>query len=242
MNCRQCENRMQQLLDERVNPQLDLTVQRHVRHCQPCRSALAICVCFERVTPIPPHPVRPADRTPAAFRWAPWLLASAALIAVCLLPAWQATDPSPAFSGLPVANALAGTGLSPETPAVAGVAESAILPRLPISFPAMTIPDTEPGFFGPFDLTRLMPERSVKTIRGIPATIESIEPYYRYSGELPVIGSWTHGIHYTLGLIRHHWPGVSPASQYTPAEYTPADLGLDLNLDLRGTFDPGCTC
>ncbi len=239
MNCTQFENRIQLLLDERVDPRLDLTLQRHARSCQCCRLALSIYSCLD-------SPAAPDDQCPAlsagqhatswpqtavadhdttgwrslrSYRAVQLLLATAALVAICLLPGWQSdTGHSLARSksqAQPFAHAEAAfpgsTGNSvADSESAASQLDPGLSNWLPVSFPAMSMSDVNLYSMAQIDLIYLVPEKHIQTVRGIPATIESIEPYYRYSAEIPVISQWSGGIHYTLGLIRDHLPIVSP--------------------------------
>ena len=55
---------------------------------------------------------------------------------------------------------------------------------------------------GDIDLTALLPRESTRVVQSIPATIETIEPIYRYSIDFPMMNRWSSGINYTIGLIQ----------------------------------------
>ncbi len=243
MNCRQFEKRIQQLLDDRVDPQMDLTLQRHAQICGGCRLALSIYACFEQ-TPLRTQrtqyqalhanpgvsqsgfhgaestvmtSVGPVASGPLAsptvdsgrsrrFQGLRRLLATAALVALCLLSAWRTTpdsrpSPSALVASLP-------QPMAPENAVVVSDLGAGLANWLPRSW-SMSMSDVNFYSMAQNDLIYLVPERHLQTVRGLPATIESIEPIYRYSAEFPVISQWSNGIHYTLGLIRNHLPVVS---------------------------------
>ncbi len=241
MNCSQCESRIQYLLDSRVDPRDDGAIQDHVRCCQECRTALSIFAAFLAVTPAmdvflpapsPAFASSPNSQTRKSFKKRAYrfsdvvqvLVATAALVAIGLIPWWN-----PPVRMQPVA-------LNSSTPAntttVATTAKSASEIRriswLPTSLPRVPAIAVRIGDWREFDLVSLMPDESVQTVRGIPATIESIEPWYRYSVELPVFNKWSGGINYTIGVIRNHLPGIAPLHDDSPGGF-----GMDSLLHLR---------
>ena len=71
MNCEQFEDRAQQLLDNRDNLRLDLTLQQHARQCAACRHALTIYDCFHAMAgeTAAVQPVQLAANSPSSSAW-----------------------------------------------------------------------------------------------------------------------------------------------------------------------------
>lgn len=77
---------------------------------------------------------------------------------------------------------------------------------------------------GRIDLTSLVPEKPVKAVQSIPATIQ---PIYDYSVDFPVVNQWSIGINYTIGLIQN---SLSNSSSSQPA--TDGDLGSKKTVNM----------
>jgi hypothetical protein len=232
VNCSQFENRIQLLLDDRLDPRKDELLCLHARECRECRMALVVYACLDSAPVVSPSPVRlepvaVADRSgkhrwPArAFQsnrrghWIRIVAATAALVTVCLLPVLPSAHNDVATSPVEMAARM---GIDPVIqPPVAAENSFTIPPglagELPTLLPpplsAVSLANVDFSEWSELDLITLLPEEQVQTVRGIPVTLQTIEPYYRYSVECPVINQWTGGIHFTLNLIRQHLPGNS---------------------------------
>ena len=251
MNCEQFDNRVQQLLDERASLSLDLQIRKHAVDCAPCRNALEIYECM--ASPIQAGSNTPSqvlasryagpssgqfeNATASRHAWkqrqriqfrerAALAVAALLFVSLTLVVRPPATHP---VAG--VDNSAHLVTLSPPVDASGSRnANDSALDFSGLIQSSWTTGLTDASYvdlssLGRIDIVSLMPKKQVQAVQSIPATIESMEPLYRYSSDLPVINQWSSGINYTLGLIQSSIPqGASPYSQQTPANDSD-DLG-----------------
>ncbi len=233
MNCEQFERRAQQLLDDRANLRLDLPLQQHARDCSACDRALAIFDCFcampalDAATPnvelVSAHSAQTKKiwrhRQPNRVRNRVMVAAAALLMISLTLVTRTVTAPATAWFVQPPHVSLASM-----TEAVDFSGLWAFQEQLP------EVPAVDITAISRIDLLTLMPHKPAQVVRNLPATIETIEPIYRYSTEFPMLNQWSSGINYTLGLIQSTLPGPSDAAG---AQRPIPELGKALHVDRR---------
>ena len=175
---------------------------------------MSIYACFDHAPADDSVTIAPAvmtqPRSARGFHGIQLLLATAALVTICLLPIWQpARVTNISQLAGPPAERMGSSDATASPEIIAAELGAGLSHWLPASLPSMTVADMSAYSLPPINLIDWVPEEPMQTVRGIPATIESIQPYYRYSTELPVISQWSNGIHYTLSLIRKNLPIVS---------------------------------
>ncbi|MGI9518028.1 MAG: hypothetical protein ACR2NP_13325 [Pirellulaceae bacterium] len=231
MNCEQFENRAQQLLDSRATLHLDLSLQQHARECSDCRHALAIYDCFTSLSSdgqsqtgsislaADKSTIRPWQRRQSRTVRNRFMVAAAALLMVSLtLITRTVTAPSTAhFASMPDLN-LASVSSSVDFSGLWAIQEQ--LPQ---------VPAVDITAISRIDLMTLMPHKPALVVRNLPATIETIEPIYRYSTEFPMLNQWSTGINYTLGLIQSTLSG----NEETGAEQPANEFGHSGAMDRR---------
>lgn len=254
MKCQQCEDRIQLLLDDRVDPRNDEKVRQHVETCSTCRLMLGFYACLDQ-----PAAVKDCERASvhaprsvvfefASERHQPSPLGTGRQsqfprqlvlsIAVVMLVLVGATI----FALVPSnrTGIIAAIPSSPDSAArpveltdaiirqTAGNSSYLLSDWIPTRFPNMS--DIQFNSWSNVDIVALVPREPVDTVRGFPAAIESVAPYCRYSSEIPVVGQWAYGISYTLNLLRTRFSISSPA-----APLPDNDFGAFHNLEWSTT-------
>lgn len=272
MNCHQCDNRIQQSLDQRNNPRLDPEIRDHVSQCASCRRALELYLMIDGS--LSASALAQGDKRPSpSFNQRSVNQRSVNRITAPESGGWRRGQhgvPALSTRWLPVTVAallLLGCFMVLNGPAWRERAPSARLPRADVSFvdsgwqsePAQH--GGEPGWLegqnGPrayrlsellqrdlstayvntitdsltFDPLELVPAEPVRTVQSFPRTLASIAPWYRYSGELPLLGRWVNGVHCTLGILELSIPTASSA----PKVVLPPDLGGLPDFDRSAT-------
>ena len=118
MQCSQFHDRMNELLDQRLDPSDDASLQRHAKSCDRCERDLgayllleqalafdAQATCVEKTeqaeVDVPDHDLaaRTALRSPSASPqrsgWATWFSIAAAILLLVFVPKWRANRPAP---------------------------------------------------------------------------------------------------------------------------------------------------
>ncbi len=238
MKCQQCEDRIQQLLDDRIDPRRDALVRQHVDRCSTCRLMLGFYACLDQTggyfqsknsdreidnSPRPalskviasrpgPAPVRTEPESP----WNRQLVLSVAIVMLVLVGA-TIFAPMRTARTTPVAMGQTGSAFADLPTEIhetvvrqtnANNNNDRFSDWIPTRFPNMS--DVQFNSWGDVDLVSLVPKKPADTVRGFPVALESVAPIYRYSSELPVVSQWANGISYTLNLLRAKFPIVSP--------------------------------
>ncbi len=254
MNCEQFENRIQQQLDKRADLALDAPLQRHARSCRHCAYSLSLYQClvdgareptaYRPASQSAESAILPLSRPPHRRRrqlLTHFMGFAAAAILLTLLVPWapqtnQTTQPLAIHSGADepfseLGHELLANGQHP----VMQRLQSLDVPKwfnenvsANVSYAVAQIDLTG---LGQVDLVSLMPREPVHAVQMLPAAIQSIEPYYRYSHELPVINYWSSSINYTIGLIRQKLPSPHESQPMQPEMQ--GDLGYRPDFDLR---------
>ena len=257
MNCRQFEKRVQLLLDERSSLSLDLPIQKHAQECDSCHFALGIYEGMSGAKPSLPgssmlNASADSDSVPLvsltnSIRGQTWsrrqqqhrylrlIWASAALLVVSLILVTQ-PERAPSAASQPAEVNLR-TPLAIDVPQPGGpsgtsgltTARLSELAFLPVSWTdnlsASAYVDL--ASLGRIDLVSWIPAEPVRAVRSLPATIESMEPIYRYSADLPVVNQWSRGIHYTIGLIQSSLPSPGTAQPRADKDMGKTQAGVE---------------
>lgn len=222
MNCEQFENRVQHLLDERASLKLDLQLQQHARECVECCHTLGVYECFATLPGSGDdlQKVGLAESSIAKPGTGAWkssqrqyvqrrfILAAAAMLFISFILVARPGDAPPvAFVNVNEIPAEETTNVHPAS-------SGSSLFDLGNFWDSSRLWDSTTAYvdfssIGRIDLTTWIPEQPARVVQSIPATIESIEPFYRYSTDLPVLKQWSSGINYTIGLIQFSLPQPS---------------------------------
>jgi hypothetical protein len=231
------------LLDERASLTLDWQIRNHARQCLCCRRSLTV---YEGIAqwPVRDNPAhQPASLL--ATREQSWkrrqrrvlrnrlAMASAALMFVSLiLVARQPVD-----SPMVMLSELQRQPANERS--VAGVADPALSTAIdiagwwsgPWTGSLVAASGSDWVSISDIDMISWIPQEPVRAVQSLPATIETIQPIYRYSSDLPLLKPWSSGINYTLGLIQASWRQSSAAQ-------VPADN----DLGSHRVIQPGDLC
>ena len=237
MKCQQCEDRIQQLLDERVDPRNDVHIRQHVESCSTCRLMLGLYACLdqpaavkdcERASVHAPRrpvlfefdggrhqqsPIRTGLKSPRTRQ----LVLSIALVMLAMVGAAIFSPIQPNRTGITARHSSTPTTVLPSRDISDAVVRQTASSSnylfsnwIPTRFPNMS--DVQFNSWSNVDLVSLVPKEPVDTVRGFPAAFESVAPYCRYSSEIPVVGQWANGISYTLNLLRARFMIGSPVA------------------------------
>lgn len=240
MNCLQFDNRIQNLLDLRADPRKDQWLAGHAEQCDECRRRLQFYAAFQEyadrqlaplatLSPSRSEKVRSAPgrtmRYSAEKAGQAWKLVSVLAAMLLILAGLTVLTPAPG-SRVSVASdpgmprhemARQNRVLSTETfrqSAFDGLLVARLIPsRMPewsdFSLDAISLEN--------IDLVALIPEKPASTVRGLPATFQTIAPIYEYSSGLPVVNTLTGSVNYTFNLLKTNW-NVQPAPEKPRSE------------------------
>ena len=236
MNCQQFDDRIQQQLDNRSKVKLDASLQQHARDCPLCAHSLVLYDSLSSAFPIersddPRH--LPTDRPERKWSridvvWKTIGTVLAASIVLIILPSLSHTQPrhTTAFDRptAETASTDAETGTKQLDPL--WLDDLSVTHWLPPGVPV------DLAYVTQIDLTRIsqidvsswVPREPMNAVRMLPTTIESIEPIYRYTSDLPGIKSFSSGINYTLTILRQNIPNLSSSADSSGGDSL--DLGL----------------
>ena len=216
LTCCEFENRVNEMLDSRLDPCVDTQIVAHVRFCGECKSLLSTYSIFrdaEFCQAVDPINVIDRQNEAAKKRWAISSVVAAALLVGCLLLAEVTQNDFGEAKSVAIAEIVS----SESERSISEDWENR--PAEPISVVGHS--NATQKFPASMEVGRAFANTNLGAVSWSEwgRNLESLQPVLDYSRRLPVVSSVQSTVDLTLGLIRAKTQEVVPRRESATPEY-----------------------